>query len=122
MSDSSALALPAPIFALARKETAIDYQDIIEAYKHLKEVVFCTELRKLDWLERLQGYQVYAKLEHTQRTGSFKFRGAFNRLRNHPVGVPVIAASAGNHGFAIAAAGQLLGIETNIVFQPQPAR
>ena len=50
------------------------------------------------------------KLEFLQHTGSFKPRGAFNRLLSGPVpGAGVIAASGGNHGAAVAYAAQALG-------------
>jgi threonine dehydratase len=56
-----------------------------------------------------------AKLELLQHTGSFKARGAFNRLRNAEIpAVGVIAASGGNHGAAVAYAAQVLGIPAEV--------
>lgn len=55
------------------------------------------------------------KLEHTQLSGSFKARGAFHRLRAAGAGAAgVIAASGGNHGAAVAAAAQSLGVAAEI--------
>ncbi len=63
---------------------------------------------------------VLLKLEQTQHTGSFKARGAFNRLllavdRNELPGAGVIAASGGNHGLAVAYAASRLGVAAEIV-------
>ena len=59
------------------------------------------------------------KLEHLQHTGSFKPRGAFNRILSHPVpAAGVIAASGGNHGLAVAYVAQQLGYRAEI-FVPE---
>ncbi|UPY38018.1 serine/threonine dehydratase [Sediminicoccus sp. KRV36] len=61
------------------------------------------------------------KLEMLQLAGSFKPRGAFNRMRAAGVGgMGVIAASGGNHGIAVAAAAQSLGVTAEI-FVPEIA-
>lgn len=62
--------------------------------------------------------QVFFKCENFQRTGSFKFRGAYNALAQLSVAqkqTGVITYSSGNHGQAIALAGKLLNIPTTIV-------
>lgn len=67
------------------------------------------------------GYPVTLKLECFQHTGSFKARGAFNRLLSSPVpAAGVIAASGGNHGLAVAYAARDLGIRAEI-FVPEIA-
>src|SRR5947209_17262923 len=59
------------------------------------------------------------KLEHLQQTGSFKPRGAFNRILSHHVpSAGVIAASGGNHGVAVAYVAQQLGHHAEI-FVPE---
>lgn len=59
------------------------------------------------------------KLEQLQHSGSFKARGAFNRLLSAPVGAPgVVAASGGNHGAAVAYAARRLGHRAEI-FVPE---
>jgi threonine dehydratase len=64
--------------------------------------------------------QFTLKLELTQHTGSFKARGAFNRLLSAPVPeAGVIAASGGNHGAAVAHAARQLGHVAEI-FVPEP--
>ncbi|HEU5349219.1 MAG TPA: threonine/serine dehydratase [Ktedonobacterales bacterium] len=63
--------------------------------------------------------QIVLKLEHLQHTGSFKARGAFNRMLSHRVPTAgVIAASGGNHGAAVAYAAQRLGHQAEI-FVPE---
>lgn len=62
--------------------------------------------------------QVFLKCENFQRTGSFKFRGAYNalsQLTNEQRQQGVITYSSGNHAQAVALAGQLLKIPTTIV-------
>lgn len=66
---------------------------------------------------------LHFKLENQQHTGSFKARGAFNKLlgvRDSGLGARVIAASTGNHGAAVAYAAGKLGIQARIVV-PQGA-
>ena len=63
------------------------------------------------------GGVTFHKVEALQRTGSFKFRGAFNRLWHIPATERehgVVAVSSGNHGAAVACAAELLGIAATI--------
>jgi threonine dehydratase len=74
-------------------------------------------------LSRLAGRKVWLKAENLQRTGSFKVRGAVNKLSllgEEERAAGVIAASAGNHGQAVAWAARELGIKST-VFMPQDA-
>jgi threonine dehydratase len=69
-------------------------------------------------LSRLCGCEVFCKFEHLQMTGSFKERGARNKLLMLSDGerrAGVIAASAGNHALALAYHGQLLGVPVTVV-------
>ncbi|MGC0362859.1 threonine dehydratase [Rhodococcus sp. 27YEA15] len=71
-------------------------------------------------LSELTGFDVHLKCENLQRTGSFKPRGAFNRIANlsEPErAAGVVAASAGNHAQGVAWAASELGIEST-VFMP----
>jgi threonine dehydratase len=64
------------------------------------------------------GSKVFLKPEVLQRTGSFKFRGAFNKLSSIPVaerGGGVVAFSSGNHAQGVAAAAQILNMRATIV-------
>ncbi|HVU76396.1 MAG TPA: threonine ammonia-lyase [Gaiellaceae bacterium] len=74
-------------------------------------------------LSRLVGTRVWLKAENLQRTGSFKIRGAVNKIAQLGEAertAGVIAASAGNHGQAVAWAARELGIPAT-VFMPQDA-
>jgi threonine dehydratase len=69
------------------------------------------------------GGRVYLKLENTQITGSFKIRGALNKILKMDIDKlksGIVTASAGNHGKAVAYSSQLLGIEATI-FVPKNA-
>ena len=57
---------------------------------------------------------VAVKLEHLQHTASFKARGAFNRILQLPAEQPIVAASGGNHGMAVAYAASTLGRHAEI--------
>ena len=74
-------------------------------------------------LSRLTGREVWLKAENLQRTGSFKIRGAVNKmtmLGEQERSAGVLAASAGNHGQAVAWAASALGINAT-VFMPEDA-
>ena len=74
-------------------------------------------------LSQLTGRQVWLKAENLQRTGSFKIRGAFNKistLGKEASGAGVVAASAGNHGQAVAWAAREVRVPA-MVFVPQDA-
>ncbi|MDP4164941.1 MAG: pyridoxal-phosphate dependent enzyme, partial [Bacillota bacterium] len=81
-----------------------------------------TPIKRLIWLEQIVGVPVYAKLEFQQHTGSFKFRGALNALKNMEKGQTVIAASAGNHALAVAQAAQQLGVPFRICLPANASR
>src|SRR5512132_2710485 len=69
-------------------------------------------------LSRLCGCEIYCKLDHLQMTGSFKERGARNKLltlSDEQKHKGVIAASAGNHALGLAYHGQLLHIPVTVV-------
>lgn len=77
------------------------------------------DVRRTPVLELDLGRRVTLKLEQLQVTGSFKPRGAFNAMRARPPGpAGVVAASGGNHGAAVAAAAQALGLPAE-VFVPE---
>ena len=67
-------------------------------------------------ISRMTGASVHLKFEHLQRTGSFKTRGAYNKLRQLSPDVrEVVAASAGNHAQGVALAAAECGYEATIV-------
>ena len=63
----------------------------------------------------VDGRTVLLKLEHLQRSGSFKFRGAMNALLSRPTAEHVVTASGGNHGLALATAARLLDRPATVV-------
>lgn len=98
-------------------------KDIQDAQERLGGVVLRTPLIFSHTLSRLSGQEVYLKLENLQTTGSFKLRGAVNRLtllKEQGEGDKVVAASAGNHAQGVAYAAAHLGLKATIVM-PQGA-
>ncbi|QGK68789.1 threonine ammonia-lyase [Allosaccharopolyspora coralli] len=101
----------------------VGQQEIHTAHEHLGGVVRRTPLEHSRVLGEHSGGEVYLKCENLQRTGSFKLRGAFTRLRNltsEQAAGGVVAASAGNHAQGVALAASLLGIPST-VFMPDRA-
>jgi len=77
-----------------------------------------TPLLSLPVLNERTGTRVFLKPETLQRTGSFKFRGAFNKLSSIPVekrSGGVVAFSSGNHAQGVAAAAKILHMQATIV-------
>jgi threonine dehydratase len=66
----------------------------------------------------VDGKPLILKLEHLQRTGSFKLRGAVNALLSGQLPDLVVTASGGNHGLAVATAARLLGVPA-VVYVPE---
>ncbi len=97
---------------------AVDATEIKAAAERIRPYVHKTPLLSSATLNDLVGLQVYSKGEHLQRSGSFKIRGATNRLlqlSDDEKRRGVIAFSSGNHAQGVALAGKLLGIPTSIV-------
>jgi threonine dehydratase len=104
---------------LAVTETAPGLPDIEAARARLEGVARITPVYRSDTLSRLVGREVHLKAENLQRTGSFKIRGAYNRISTLAAD-EVVAASAGNHGQAVAWAAREIGARARI-FMPQNA-
>ena len=103
--------------------TAPALPEIEAARRRLEGVARVTPLYRSDTLSRLVGREVRLKAENLQRTGSFKIRGAYNRistLTEAQRAAGVVAASAGNHGQAVAWAAREVGAKARI-FMPQDA-
>jgi threonine dehydratase len=82
----------------------ISAQNIIEAESRIRRYIRETPVDYSAYLSRLTTCHVYLKLEHLQHTGSFKVRGALNKIFSLPPGQSgkgVIAASTGNHGLGV---------------------
>lgn len=96
-------------------------RDILEAHERIRPYVRYTPLIELEPGAFGVETALTLKLESLQHAGSFKPRGAFNRILSHPIpSSGVIAASGGNHGAAVAYAAQRLGIPAE-VFVPTVA-
>ncbi len=96
----------------------LDLKDIKEAQNRLKNVVYSTPFAYAPILSEMSGYEVYLKKENLQRTGSFKLRGAFNKIATLIESGKkngVVAASAGNHAQGVAFAARHFGIDGTIV-------
>jgi threonine dehydratase len=108
---------------LAATETAPTLPDIEAARARLDGVARVTPVYRSETLSRLAGREVQLKAENLQRTGSFKVRGAYNRisaLSAEERAAGVVAASAGNHGQAVAWAALEVGSHARI-YMPQDA-
>ena len=95
--------------------------DIVLASNRIEPHVRETPLDYSPWFSEKSGANVWMKLENLQHTGSFKLRGAFNKLlslTSEERAAGCVAASSGNHGAAIAYAMQKLGI-TGVIFVPE---
>jgi threonine dehydratase len=100
-------------------------QDVDAAAGVLRGVASRTPLIASPALDALTGARVFLKAEMLQRTGSFKFRGAYNKLASIPNGRRaggVVAFSSGNHAQGVAAAAQLLNMPATIVMPSDAPR
>ena len=93
----------------------VTIEDVRQAAKRLDGALERTPLNHSQTLSEIVGTSVHLKFENLQYTGSFKGRGARNRLLDVAPGTGVIAMSAGNHAQGVAYHGSLLGLETTIV-------
>jgi len=101
--------------------TAPGLPEIERARERLHGVARVTPVFPSETLSRLVGRPVILKAENLQRTGSFKIRGAYVKLSSlepERLAAGVVAASAGNHGQAVAWAARELGAPARI-FMPQ---
>ncbi len=103
--------------------TAPGLPEIERARVRLEGAARVTPVYRSDTLARLVGREVQLKAENLQRTGSFKIRGAYNMVSTLSAelrAAGVAAASAGNHGQAVAWAARQVGAAARI-FMPQDA-
>ena len=100
-----------------------DFNAIDEAYKRINSQVLRTPLVISEYINNLLNAQVYFKLENLQWTGSFKLRGAMNKVMQLNLDQKkkgVVAYSSGNHAQAVAYASNLNGI-SSIIIMPKNA-
>lgn len=92
--------------------------DVQAAEQALRGITYVTPLQESSYLSDSLNARVFFKLENLQRTGSFKLRGAYNRMRQmspDELQRGVVAASAGNHAQGVALAASLVGTSAVIV-------
>lgn len=97
---------------------AVTLDSILAARERIRDVIYHSPCPYSFALSRVCGCDIYCKFDHLQVTGSFKERGARNRLLQltpEEKGRGVIAASAGNHALALAYHGGELGIAVTVV-------
>lgn len=96
----------------------VTHDEVVTAAGRIAGVAVRTPLLNFPVLDEATGARVFVKPETLQRTGSFKFRGAYNRLAAIPPaerGPGVVAFSSGNHAQGVALAARLLGMPCAIV-------
>jgi threonine dehydratase len=101
------------------------FDDVQAAARRLSGIARRTPLLSGTLLDELTGGRVLLKLESLQRTGSFKIRGAYNRLVQLDADERkrgVVAFSSGNHAQGVAAAARMLGIDATIVMPADAPR
>ena len=106
---STAEAVPGPL---------PNFADVEAAARRLSGTAVPTPLLNSPALDERSGGRILLKAETLQRTGSFKFRGAYNRISQIPEAdrpAGIVAYSSGNHAQGVAAAAALLGVPATIV-------
>jgi threonine dehydratase len=103
---------------------SVTIDDVELARRRLAGIAKHTPLIRSETLSRMIGGEVFVKAENLQKTGSFKIRGAYNRiaaLAPDEKERGVIAASAGNHGQALAYAASRAGVKATVVMPTSAA-
>ncbi len=96
----------------------IEYEDVLAAEPRVRETSRHTPTEHSNTFSDMTGAEVHLKMENRQRTGSFKIRGATNRiatLSESAREAGVVTASAGNHAQGVALAATRAGVEATIV-------
>src|SRR4051795_48502 len=107
-----------PSTAVESAPLPVTLADVQAARQRIRDVVYHSPCPYSLQLSRLCGCEIYCKLDHLQITGSFKERGARNKLlllSPEARQRGVVAASAGNHAQALAYHGHELGIAVRVV-------
>jgi threonine dehydratase len=104
-----------------REVFMLDIQDILTARRKLRGLITRTPLEYSFLLSQRAGCEVHLKLENWQKTGSFKVRGAINKvssLTEEEKARGLVTASAGNHALGVAYAARALGNVATTLFVP----
>lgn len=97
---------------------SVDFKDIEQAARRLDGLHVVTPVLSSPELDARVGGQIYFKAECLQRTGSFKFRGAYNTISQIAAAGEadhVVAFSSGNHAQGVAAAAKICGLTASII-------
>ncbi|MGC9199030.1 MAG: threonine ammonia-lyase [Acidobacteriaceae bacterium] len=97
---------------------SVTFTDILAARERVAAAVYCTPCARSEMLSRITGLNLHLKLENLQMTGSFKERGALNKIATltpEQARRGVVAASAGNHAQGVAYHATRRGIRAVIV-------
>lgn len=103
---------------MSNSSPSVGYPEIQAAATRLAGVAHTTPVLTSRLVNEQTQAEVFFKAENLQRTGSFKFRGAYNaiaQLAPEQKAAGVVTYSSGNHAQAVALAGQLLDVKTTIV-------
>ena len=95
----------------------ISFKDVRDARKRMNDIAYVTPIIQSEQLSKICGNQMFLKSEHLQKTGSFKIRGASNKVI-HAIengAKYVTTASSGNHGQAVSYVANKYGIPAKIV-------
>lgn len=98
-------------------------KEVLQAYSRIRKDIIRTSLNYSPFLSQMFDARVYIKWENEQVTGSFKFRGALNKLRSLEKREKlkgIISASTGNHGLGLSRACHLEGVKLTL-FLPENA-
>lgn len=95
----------------------ITLEDVKQARENIADMTKITPVLSSELLSDICGMEIFLKSEHLQKTGSFKIRGATNKVKQavKDGATYVTAASSGNHGQAVAYIAQKLGVPATIV-------
>ena len=96
----------------------LSFADVEAARERIRGQIYLSPLSYSETISRMTGNRVFFKLDNLQMTGSFKERGALNRLltlTKEEALAGVIAASAGNHGMAVAFHSRRLNVTSTII-------
>lgn len=92
------------------------YQLVRESYERISPFIEKTRVVRSDTFSKKFGCSLFLKMENEQRTGSFKLRGAYNKLaQKQNTDVSVVTSSTGNHGLACLDAMQKFDIKGKII-------
>lgn len=106
--------------AVSGNRGLVTLDEVRDAAARLDGVIRATPVTRADAIGTVIGRPLVLKPEQLQRAGSFKIRGAYNRISRLESGVAVVAASAGNHAQGVALAASLTGHPATI-FMPSTA-